>query len=497
MLTGILAVLKAGGAYVPLDPEYPAERLKYMVEDCSPSAVLAGSLNCEVAEQLRGSVPLISLRGDASAWEALPDSNPDSKAIGLVPDSMIYMIYTSGSTGSPKASCVQHRGFLNLMRWYTAEFGLTKSDNILVLSSHSFDRFEKNLFAPLIVGGCVHLAPSHLIPQAILAVVARENIMVINLTPSAFRAIIGVSGGKLPASLRRVFLGGEPIQPEHLEIIPDPRPEFVNSYGPTECTDVVAYYRMSPHLKHYNNRSVPIGRAVPNTRLYILDTQRQPVPREEIGEIYVGGVQVGTGYFNRPDLNAERFAPDPFADDGALMYKTGDLGRFLPDGCIEYHGRNDFQVKIRGFRVELEEVEAALGSLPGVLNACVGVEGEGDMKSLIGFIAAPAGDARTAAEWRELIRRGGRLPDYMIPNRIVCVHSIPLTVNGKKDRKKLLELHGGRASTRQVAVYIGSDLTRSIRQLWASVLGHELFGNDDNFFDMAARHYALYSCLRS
>ena len=482
LAVGLLAILKAGGAYVPLDPAYPAERLSHMLADSSPAVVLTREALCEPLKRLNDHIPLIALDADAPRWQDQPDASPMS---GLSPHDLIYVIYTSGSTGLPKGSCVQHKGFRNLIDWYVGEFALSADDAILILTSHSFDLTQKNFFAPLTVGGCVHLAPEPFDPQAILSLIDRESVTVINTTPSAFRALIDVSVDKRFRTLRRVFLGGEVIQPAHLKLLKEPRPEFVNSYGPTECTDVVAYYRMSPDLDTYNNRSVPIGGPVPNTKLYLLDTQKQPVVPGEVGEVYVGGIQVGRGYLNRPELTAERFVPDPFSKSpGAQMYKTGDLGRWLADGSLEYLGRNDFQVKIRGFRIELEEVEAGLGGTPGVLDACAGVEGEDGMMSLTGFLATSPGDDRTPGEWRDLIRQTGRLPDYMIPNRIVCVDFIPLTVNGKKDRKKLLELYAARSGTAQVTVNVSGDLTASIRQLWTAVLGHESFTNDDNFFDV-------------
>ncbi|KPW05776.1 Amino acid adenylation, partial [Pseudomonas syringae pv. atrofaciens] len=289
---GLLGILKAGAAYVPLDPAYPEQRLRYMLEDSAPAAVLVQSATRALPGEL--AVPLLDLEG--GCWEAEADHDPVARAVK--PDHLAYVIYTSGSSGQPKGVLIEQRGFLNLMHWYLAELKLASDDAVLLVSSYSFDLTQKNILGPLLVGGTLHLAREAFIPEVLLEQIQRERITHINLSPSAFNTLIDANDSRQLDSIRRVVLGGEPIQVARLEMLPEPRPEFINSYGPTECSDVVAWHRLVDDIDCYRSSVFPIGRPIANTRIYLLDTHGQPVPIGVSGEIHIGGAGVARGYLN-------------------------------------------------------------------------------------------------------------------------------------------------------------------------------------------------------
>ena len=363
--------------------------------------------------------------------------NPGKRATA---ENLAYVIYTSGSTGQPKASQVLHWGLQNLLTWYIDDLQLTGEDSALLVTSYSFDLTQKNILGPLIVGGALHLANEPFDPQKILNQAQRERITYLNLTPSAFYALIDANLSGQLNSVRRVILGGEPIQAAKLQMLPEPRPDFINSYGPTECSDVVGSYRLSPDLEDYKANGVPLGKPIRNLQLYILDTNHQPVPIGIAGEIYICGRGVGRGYLHRPELSAERFVPCPFAaEPGARMYRTGDVGRYRSNGEIEYKGRGDHQVKVRGYRIELGEIERVLEQEPRVREAVVVVREDhpGDAR-LIGYITLKGEREEKGEDTKGLSGYlKEKLPDYMVPSAIVELEKMPLTPNGKLDRKAL------------------------------------------------------------
>lgn len=370
MVVGLLGILKAGGAYVPLDPSYPKERLAFMLEDSAPMVLLTQGRYEALFTGITRALPVIDLSTKLTAWMSQPVANPDHITVGLTPENLVNVLYTSGSTGKPKGVGALHRGLQNLLPWYIRECNLSCDDAVLLVTSYCYDLTQRNIFGPLLVGARLVLAREPFDPQVIVALMERERISMMNLTPSGFHSLIAAGTNGELSGLRLVILGGEPVQPSRLLELPEPRPEFINGYGPTECTGIITFHRMSPDLEQYRSGklTVPIGRPISNTRIYILDTNEQLVPIGVAGEIHIGGVPVGRGYLNRPELTPERFATDPFATDAeARMYKTGDLARWSADGTIEFLGRNDFQVKIRGFRIELGEIEANLAIVP----ACV------------------------------------------------------------------------------------------------------------------------------
>ncbi|KOP54034.1 amino acid adenylation, partial [Pseudomonas coronafaciens pv. porri] len=298
MVVGLLGVLKAGAAYVPLDPTYPEQRLRYMLEDSAPAAVLVQRMTRALPGKL--AVPLLDLEG--GGWESEADYDPVARAVK--PHHLAYVIYTSGSSGRPKGVLIEQKGFRNLMHWYLDELKLASDDAVLLVSSYSFDLTQKNILGPLLVGGTLHLAREAFIPDVLLKQIQRERITHINLSPSAFNALINANDSRQLDSIRRVVLGGEPVQFARLEMLPEPRPEFINSYGPTECSDVVAWHRLVEDIDCYRSSVFPIGRPIANTRIYLLDVHGQPVPIGVIGEIHIGGVGVARGYLNLPELTA-------------------------------------------------------------------------------------------------------------------------------------------------------------------------------------------------
>jgi len=426
LVVGVLGVVKAGAAYVPLDPQYPSERLALMLEDAGAELLLT-------QQHLAGGLPaaggLATLCLDAESGAAPPewDENPEPAAR---PESLAYVIYTSGSTGRPKGARVYRRGFVNLMHWFLAEFGITADDRVLMVSSFSFDLTQKNIFAPLIVGGQLHLAePGPFDARGLAGQMEDSRITLLNCTPSAFYPLAEDSEiWRRLGSLRLLFLGGEPISVARLRpwaSSPHCRAEVVNTYGPTECTDICAFYRLEDYDRPAE-WAVPIGGPVPNADLLVLDRGLGLLPVGVAGELCVGGVGVGGGYLNDPGMTSARFVPHPFSvEAGARLYRTGDRVRWLPDGNLEFLGRIDNQVKVRGFRVEPEEIEAALAQHPAVQEAVVAAReyGPGDTR-LVAYVVP---DPERALTVRRILRleREGRFEGQLrrrLPNGMEIVH---------------------------------------------------------------------------
>jgi amino acid adenylation domain-containing protein/FkbM family methyltransferase len=410
-LAAALASLKAGAAYLPLDPSYPRERLCAMLEDATAAVLITLA---DIARRIPGAT-LLLVDADRSRIEKQPSTAPPITFDQRLP---AYLIYTSGSTGRPKGSLVTHDAFANLVMWYADELGLNRGDATLIVSALGFDLTQKNLFAPLICGGRVHFYSGDVFdPDDIVPVVDQYGITLINCTPSAFYPLADAAAGTgAMRSLRFAVLGGEPISIRRLWPWLSRlgmRARIVNSYGPTECTDVVAYYRVDDAASLLD-RPVPIGQPVPNARLYVLDERLEPCPPNVTGELCVGGPCVSLGYLGRPGLTAAAFLPDPFADvPGSRLYRTGDLARVRGDGAIEYLGRIDHQVKVRGFRIELDEIETTLLRHPAVEAAAVVALNEGAGNRLAAFVVP---DAEIAGPVRRLSQFEGdnRLAGYQV-----------------------------------------------------------------------------------
>jgi amino acid adenylation domain-containing protein len=454
MVVGLLAILKAGGAYVPLDPAYPAERLAYMLEDSAPVAVLTHpQAQARLPAAFGGAaaaIPVIDLEADAEGWAGQLKSNPDRSSVGLTSPHLAYVIYTSGSTGKPKGVLVEHCSVVNRLVWMQSAYGLGAHDAVLQKTPFSFDVSVWELFWPLLNGARLVMAQpeGHKDPAYLTKIIQWENITTLHFVPSMLRTFLAHDEATKCDGVARVICSGETL-PTSLarhfrELLP-----YVglhNLYGPTEtAVDVTAWNCASDTPL----ACIPIGRPISNTRIYILDGHGEPVPIGVAGEIYIGGAGVARGYLNRPELTAERFVADPFAaEPDARMYKSGDLGRYLPDGNIEFLGRNDFQVKIRGFRIEPGEIEARLTQHPAVREAVVLAreDGPGDKRLVAYCTVVPDAEAADA----EALRRhlSATLPDYMVPAAYVRLDALPLSANGKLDRKALPAPDGGAYAVR-------------------------------------------------
>ncbi|MES3041772.1 MAG: amino acid adenylation domain-containing protein, partial [Pseudomonadota bacterium] len=496
LIVGLLAILKSGAGYVPVDPNYPSERLAHMLADSAPLAVLThaqvpAAVQAQIAIAVaRGAelVPVLDLQADALRWQHKTSS--DLGEVGLTPDHLAYVIYTSGSTGRPKAAQVLQRGWRNLMDWYLGELGFSSDDNVLLLTSHSFDLTQKNIVGPLMAGASLHLGDEPFEPRALLDQVQREDIRFLNLAPSAFHALIDVNDADQLRSVRSVMLGGEPIQVAKLLQLSQPRPQIINNYGPTECADVVTWHRLGPLDQLDPHSPVPLGRPIRNTRLYILDAHQRPCPIGVAGELCVAGAGVGRGYLNRAELTAERFVDDPF--HGGRMYKTGDLAKYRADGNIEFLGRNDFQVKIRGFRIELGEIEAKLAEHPGIKEAVVLAreDSPGD-KRLVAYYTQTDSEVSTETLRAHLAIS---LPEYMVPVAYVLLAQLPLNPNGKLDRRAFPAPDGHAYASRGYEAPQGEVETR-LAQIWAELLAVERVGRHDNFFELGGHSLLAVSLI--
>jgi amino acid adenylation domain-containing protein len=449
MIVGILGTLKAGGAYVALDPTYPKKRLAAMFSDVPMKVLLTKG---DMLDSLPAATASAVVRLDLD-WHRISVEGPEN----LPPDivsvrDLAYVIFTSGSTGKPKATAVFQRGWTNLMWWFTQRFEIGPADKVLVVSSFSFDITQRSIVMPLIVGGQLHLlASSYFDPTLVRRTVADKRISLMNCAPSMFYLLIENAKAETYEKLRPLrilFLGGEPISATRLRDwveAPGCATEVVNVYGVAECTDVSTYYRLTDY-RRYAESSVPVGKPIFNTQVHLLDEDMQPVPFGESGQICIGGDGVGKGYINDDAMTAEKFVDDPFSDEpGARLYKTGDLGRMMPDGNIEFVGRVDHQVKVNGLRIDLGDIETALRQHAGVREAIVVsapvLGGSGDRrlvacvvpKETVPDLALPQDGL--AAELRLFLR--DRLPRYMIPAEFVALSKMPLSPNGKIDRKAL------------------------------------------------------------
>nr|WP_314492031.1 non-ribosomal peptide synthetase [uncultured Pseudomonas sp.] len=481
MLVAMLAILKAGGAYVPLDPNSPAERLAHILDD---SAVVLLLGQAEVLERLALPAGLTTLALEGAVVEA-PEHNPD---VALSPDNLAYVIYTSGSTGLPKGTLLAHRNVLRLFDATAQWFDFGAQDVWTLFHSYAFDFSVWEIFGALLYGGRLVIVPQDVTrsPDDFHALLRDEGVTVLNQTPSAFRQLMHVACAAAddaqPQHLRHVVFGGEALDIGSLapwfERFGDQAPRLVNMYGITETTVHVTYRPLSlADLR--NPTSSPIGEPIPDLSWYLLDAQLNPVPHNCIGELYVGRAGLARGYLNRADLSATRFVPNPFDADGSRLYRTGDLARFGTEGVIEYIGRIDHQVKIRGFRIELGEVEARVQALDGIRDALVLAQPGPSGDQLVAYVVAE-GERPDPAELKQRLKAS--LPDYMVPAHVLLLDRLPLTTNGKLDRKALPAVDVSQVQTLYRAPH--SALEQALAAIWQEVLHVERVGLDDDFFQL-------------
>ncbi|MCT8343371.1 amino acid adenylation domain-containing protein [Photorhabdus kleinii] len=475
MVVALLAVLKAGGAYVPLDSTYPAERLAYILNDTAPSVVLADA----TGRAALGDVVLAGLTVlDPNILPDQPDSNPLVTA--LTPQHLAYVIYTSGSTGQPKGVMIEHQAIYQRYLGFNDTYTVTAQDRVLQFAAFAFDVSVEEFFSVLCNGATLVIRDDSWLASVreFIALTRQHRITIISL-PTLFWSELAARdpGLPLPDCLRLVMIGGEAVKKNAVQdwfMQEGSRPRLLNGYGPTENTVTVTYKEI---LSPEDARS--IGRPVKNSRIYLLDREGQLVPLGGIGEMYIGGVGVARGYLNRPTLSAERFLPDPFSSvSGARMYRSGDLARFLPDGELEFLGRNDEQVKIRGFRVELGEIETRLVEHPAVQEAAVLALDDGQHKRLVAYVAAQVHE-KLAADLREYL--SASLPDYMVPVAFVCLDTFPQTPSGKLDRRAL-PAPGEEDFARQIYEAPQGQAEIALAAIWRELLGIEQISRHDSFF---------------
>ncbi|UPJ46489.1 amino acid adenylation domain-containing protein [Bradyrhizobium sp. 200] len=482
MVVSLLAVLKAGGAYLPLDPAYPTERLHQIVDDAKPKLLICdGAGRAALADT---SCEIVDLEMTAETIAGLEKSNPD--VAGLTSRHLAYIIYTSGSTGTPKGVTVEHRGLVNLALAQQALFEVSSRSRVVQFASFSFDASTWEIVMALCAGAELFLVGprEHRNASELLSYLARERITHATLPPAMLQ---GRTDLDCFASLQVLVLAGELPKAELIKGLPSNIAVF-NGYGPTETT-VCATTWLRP--MGFEGGIVPIGRPLPNTRIYLLDKFGAPVPLGAIGEIYIAGAGVARGYLDRTDLTAERFVFDPFDGDiGARMYRTGDLGRYLSDGNIEFLGRNDYQVKIRGFRIELGEIEFRLNQHAGVADAVVlARQDHGGDRRLVAYVVPAAqeddGSRLDSGEFASAMRSHLRacLPEHMVPSAFVRLDALPLTPNGKVDRKALPAPEDD-AFVRRGYEALQGEREETVAKVWAELLGVERIGRNDHFFEL-------------
>jgi amino acid adenylation domain-containing protein len=486
MVVGLLAVLKAGGAYVPLDPAYPAERLKYMLEDSAPTVLLTqGRLKGLFAERSQAP-PVIDLTPDSPQWANQPETNPDRAGVGLTHRHLAYVIYTSGTTGMPKGVMVEHRAIANHMNWMKYAFPLHPEDNVVHKTPFSFDASVWEFYAPLLSGSCLIVANpgGHRDTVYLAELLQKNHVHTLQVTPALLSAMLDTPAFAACSSIKRVFCGGEALCERFIEdfYAQLPHADLINLYGPTETT-IDATFWVCPKTSR-ERKHLAIGRPIANVRIYILDEQGEPVPIGMAGEIHIGGAGVARGYLNGPELTAERFVLDRFAGDAeSRMYKTGDLGRWLPDGTIEFLGRNDFQLKVRGYRIEPAEIEVALAQHESVRIAVVTVRQESPTDTrIIAYVVPDGAGVPTTGDLRSFLLR--KLPDYMVPSAFVFLRDLPLTPNGKVDRKALPSVDQVFSLEQRSVIVPRTPVEIALAKLWCELLKITNVGVHDNFFEV-------------
>ncbi|HIB8780730.1 TPA: non-ribosomal peptide synthetase, partial [Serratia marcescens] len=466
-----LAILKAGAAYVPLDPHLPVARQAWIIGDSGASLILCDR---DIDREIAGEIACLRI----DRLRQNPTHDPAVPRAGGAP---AYIMYTSGSTGTPKGVMVTHQGILRLAinnRFASFERG----DRFAFAANPAFDASTLEMWGALLNGASLAIIAPEVLTEAeaLAAALVRQGINVLFLTTSLFNQYAHSIAATL-AQLKYLLSGGEAADPHAFaRMLKEAGPvRLINAYGPTECTvfaTTATIERVDPWQR------LPIGRPIGNTRIYLLDEHGQPVPLGATGEIYIAGPGVALGYLNRAELTAERFLADPF-NPGERMYRTGDLARYLPDGNIDYLGRNDRQVKIRGFRIECGEIEARVAGHPAVREAVVDVLGEADNKRLVAWVVPEADAARQtlAVTLRQYL--AGMLPEFMLPAAWVALDTLPLTPNGKLDRRALPEPQED-AYVREVYAEPEGELETLLAGIWRELLGIERVGRHDNFFEL-------------
>ncbi|MEW5861365.1 MAG: amino acid adenylation domain-containing protein [Cyanobacteriota bacterium] len=471
MVVGLLGILKAGGAYLPLDPAYPPERLAFMLEDAQVSVLLTQKRLLNTLPSHNAEVVCLD------DWESLQIHRQN---LVQNPSNLAYVIYTSGSTGRPKGVQISHACVVNFLVSMRQKLGITQPDIFLAVTSLSFDIAALEIFLPITVGSRVVVVPREIASDGaqLLTTLTNSGATIMQATPATWRMLL--AAGWQGTKNLKILCGGEALPRQLAAQLLVRGDRLWNLYGPTETTIWSTIYPVES-----SDASVSIGRPIANTQVYILDRYLQPVPVGVTGELYIGGKGLSRGYLNRPELTAEKFIPNPFlekSEKSELLYKTGDLARYLPNGELEYLGRIDHQVKVRGFRIELGEIEAVLSQHPAVQQAVViAREDNSSDKYLVAYVVTKQEAATTPVQLRSFLKE--KLPNYMVPSAFVLLESLPLTPNGKIDRRALPEPEFVRPELESTFVSPRTPVEQVIAGIWTQVLGLKL-SIHDNFFDL-------------
>jgi enterobactin synthetase component F len=474
----LLAILKSGAAYLPLDPDQPSERLATMLEAARPAALLTTAVILpRLPPQATPTLLLDRPTGKPDAGRfVMPDPDDTDRRQPLTPAAPAYVIFTSGSSGRPKGVVVSNRNLTNLLAALRVELGFCARDRLLAVTTIAFDIATLEIFAPLLAGGCVVIAPREVVraPAALIRLMRAAKITVMQATPSLWQAVLDIDDSAVKGL--RVLVGGEALPASLAQALRRSAAAVTNLYGPTETT----IWSTALALDGADLDAPPIGRPIWNTQTYVLDASLQPCPVGVAGDLYIAGAGVAEGYLNRPDLTAERFIANPFGPPGSRCYRTGDLAQWRADGVLEFLGRSDQQIKIRGFRVETAEVETTLMRCAGIRQAIVTARDDlGDGKRLVAYLVPAEGAVPDPVALR--CELADFLPEYMIPSAFVPLDALPLTANGKLDRRALP------APERALAagyVVPRTPTEERLASLWAAELGLERVGIHDNFFDL-------------
>jgi len=475
MIVGLLAILKAGGAYLPLDPDYPKERLDFMLQDAQAKVLLSQQQFFFSVNHSR----VVCLDTD---WHRIAIESTHNLQCHVTAENLAYVVYTSGSSGIPKGTEVPHRGVSRLL-FGTTYAQLDSSQTLLQLAPISFDAATFEIWGALLHGGKCALSTGKLTdPRELGDVLRKRQVNTLWLTAAMFNSVIDQEPQALGA-IKQLLIGGEALSLPHvnkaLQHLPNTR--IINGYGPTESTTFTCCYAI-PRQLNDDLPSVPIGRPIGNTQIYLLDAHLNPVPIGVAGELHIGGDGLARGYLNRPQLTAEKFIANPFSNEpGARLYKTGDLARYLADGNIEFLGRIDNQVKIRGYRIELGEIEVVLARHPHIQQTVVlAREDTPGNHRLVAYSVATATCQPSAPALRTFLER--KLPDFMVPSTFVFLDSLPLTPNGKLDRKALPAPDHSRSALDDAFAAPATPVETLLANIWAEVLKLDKIGLHDNFF---------------
>jgi amino acid adenylation domain-containing protein/non-ribosomal peptide synthase protein (TIGR01720 family) len=477
MIVGILGILKAGAAYLPLEPSLPETALTFRLQDAQVSVLLTQK---HLAEKINFQAQVVCIDADIN-------NSPQNNILKPAsPENLAYVIYTSGSTGKPKGVAVEHRQIVNYVNGILEKLDLPEAASFATVSTFAADLGNTAIFAALCTGGCLHIIAEDVAtdPVAFADYNYRHSIDCLKIVPSHLSALLSGSHGEKLLPRQRLILGGEAATWNLIKRVRELAPEckIFNHYGPTETTVGVLTYPVEEISTDTLSNTVPLGRPLANTQIYLLDNYYQPVPFGVIGEIYIGGDNVARGYINQPELTNERFIPNPFSSESnARLYRTGDLGRYQPDGNLEFLGRIDDQVKIHGYRIELGGIEAVLRQHSQVKEVVVAArEDHSGKKQLVAYMVGQ--EDLKSAEMRDFIKQ--KLPEYMLPSQFVFLKALPLTANGKIDKKALPAPDVVKPELQATFVAPRTPVEIALAKIWAELLNLEQVSVYDNFFEL-------------